>query len=77
MGKIKILDFNEFTAKKDNKKYYAVRIYISWSDVLITAFCKDSTVYQMIVSGDINDANIADYLSFSYVKGKLSATISM
>lgn len=59
---VQILDTKE--VKKDKKIYYIIKLYISFSDVVITAFVSQDT-YLKICTGEITNDNIKDFLHFS------------
>lgn len=53
---------------KDGKKtYYTVKLYIEFSEVILTCFV-DKTTYELIKNKTINDSNIIERLYFKIDK---------
>lgn len=59
--KVKILNYLQ--VHKKDKNYNLVRLYIDFSDVVITCFVSKET-YEKIENGLIDDDNIINYLHF-------------
>lgn len=71
--KVKIL--NHLQVQKKDKTYNLVRLYIDFSDVVITCFVSKET-YEKIENGLIDDDNIINYLHFKVDSNmKFSCTI--
>lgn len=53
--------------KDGNKNYYVLKLYIDFSDVIITSFVSKE-VYDKIKENKINDTNIIEHLYFKIDK---------
>lgn len=56
-------DIFEKDTKEGKKTYFTVKLYIEYSEVIITCFI-DKTVYEKIKNNTINDTNIIEHLYF-------------
>lgn len=61
----KILSMDYF--EKNNKTYYIVKLYIEFSDCVISCFV-DKNTYDLIKNKTINDTNIIEHLFFKIDK---------
>lgn len=61
----KIVSFENIS--KDNKNYYVVKLYIDFSEVVITSFVSKE-IYEKIKNNTINDTNIIEHLHFKIDK---------
>jgi len=61
--KILGIDIFEKDTKEGKKTYYTVKLYIEFSEVIITCFIDKST-YEKIQNENINDTNIIEHLNF-------------
>ena len=52
---------------KENKNYYVVKLYIDFSDVIITSFVS-KVIFEKIKNNTINDTNITEHLHFKIDK---------
>lgn len=65
----KIVSIESFLkeTKEGNKNYYVVKLYIEFSDVIITSFVSKD-IYNQIKDNKINDTNIIEHLYFKIDK---------
>lgn len=61
----KIVSVEKF--EKDNKVYYVVKLYIDFSDVIITSFVSKD-IFEKIKNNTINDTNVIEHLYFKIDK---------
>lgn len=52
---------------KNNKSYYVVKLYLEFSEIVISCFV-DKNTYELIKNKTINDTNIIEHLYFKVDK---------